>query len=226
MPHVGLDFVERLRSGHSSKPSRRGTRPRPGGARAPIPKHNKLLHPLHLQQGTSAVVLGWTPESRGSSSAVYAIRFSAGGASFDRASRLTFFLSGSTERPDRKDATEGPREVPRVEVEIEDLDGSESRVDVSELAPIAMPLEVQFLKWAWLNREAHGRKWEPTLASYEIPFEALLARNPQVDVARLAVVRFLLASEEGSVIVLDDVGIASFVENGEGKDRPEGDEGH
>jgi hypothetical protein len=204
-------------------------------------REEELLYRDDQKQGTSAAVLGWTPESRGEESAAYEIRFPPEGAAFDPTSRLTFFLSASTERPNppnrpnREDETEGPREVPSVEVEIEDLAGEKSRVDVSELAPMAMPLEVQFLKLAWLNREAHGRTWEPTLSSYEVPFEALLARNPKLDVARLAAVRFLLASEGGSVVVLDDVGVsrrsgdgagslASSVENGEGNDGPERDE--
>ena len=173
-----------------------------------LEREEELLFRDDQKQGTSAVVLGWTPESRGASSAVYAIRFSPEGGAFDPSSRLTFFLSGSTESPNREDETEGPREVPSVEIEIEDLAGERGRIDVSELAPIAMPLEVQFLKLGWLNREAHGRTWEPTLSSYEIPFETLLARNPKIGVTRLAAIRFLFASEGGSVVVLDDVGVA------------------
>ena len=198
-------------------------------------REEELLFRDDQKQGTSAVILGWTPESRGASNAVYAIRFSPEGASFDPTSRLTFFLSGSTERPNGEDETEGPREVPLVEIEFEDLGGEKSRIDVSELAPMAMPLEVQFLKLAWLNREAHGRTWEPTLSSYEVPFETLLERNPKVDVTRLAAVRFLMTSEGGSVVVLDDVGVsrrsgngagslASSVDNGEGKNDSERDQ--
>ena len=171
-------------------------------------REEELLFRDDQKQGTSAVVLGWTPESRGASSAVYAIRFPPEGAAFDPTSRLTFFLSGSTERPNGEDEAEEPRETPSVEIEVEDLDGEKGRIDLSELAPLAMPLEVQFLKLAWLNLEAHGRTWEPTLSSYEVPLETLLARNPEIDVARLKAIRFLLTSEGGSVIVLDDVGIA------------------
>jgi dienelactone hydrolase len=171
-------------------------------------REEELLFRDDQKQGTSAVVLGWTPESRGGSSAVYAIRFSPEGWAFDPSSRLTFFLSGSTESPNRDDETEGPREVPSVEIEIEDLAGERGRIDVSELSPVAMPLEVQFLKLGWLNREAHGRTWEPTLSGYEIPFETLLARNPKIGITRLAAIRFLFTSEGGSVVVLDDVGVA------------------
>ncbi len=170
-------------------------------------REEELLYRDDQKQGTSAVVLGWTPESRGASSAMYAIRFSPEGATFDPTSRLTFFLSGSTERPNREDETERPREVPSVEIEIEDLGGKKGRIDVSELGPIAMPLEVQLVKLAWLNREAHGRTWEPTLASYEVPLGLLLERNPEVDTARLAAIRFLFRSEGESVVVLDDVGV-------------------
>jgi hypothetical protein len=179
-------------------------------------REEELLFRDDQKQGTSAVVLGWTPASRGSSSAVYGIRFPSEGAAFDPTSRLTFFLSGSTERPNRENDAEGPREIPSVEVEIEDLAGEKSRVDVSDLAPIAMPLEVQFLKLAWLNRDSHGRTWEPTLSSYEVPFETLLDRNPEIDVARLAAIRFLLASERGSVVVLDDVSVSSRPGEGAG----------
>jgi hypothetical protein len=179
-------------------------------------REEELLFRDDQKQGTSAVVLGWTPESRGSSSAVYAIRFSPEGAALDPGSRLTFFLSGSTERPSPEDDSEGPREAPSVEVEIEDLSGEKSRVDVSELAPISMPLEVQFLKLAWLNREAYRRTWEPTLSSYEVEIEALLERNPQIDGARIAAIRFLFASEGGSVVVLDDVGLSRRSGHGAG----------
>jgi hypothetical protein len=171
-------------------------------------REEELLFRDDQKQGTSAVILGWTPESRGEENAAYAIRFAAEGAAFEPTSRLTFFLSASTERPNPEDETEGPREAPSVEIELEDLDGEKGRIDVSELAPIAMPLEVRFLKLAWLNREAYERPWEPTLSSYEVPFETLLARNPKLDVARLAAVRFLFSSEGGSVVVLDDVGVS------------------
>jgi hypothetical protein len=171
-------------------------------------REEELLFRDDQKQGTSAVVIGWTPESRGSSSAVYAIRFSAEGAAFEETSRLAFFLSGSTETPDPEDGNDGPREVPSVEIEVEDLDGEKSRIDLSGIRPIAMPLEVQFLKLAWLNREGHGRTWEPTLSSYEIPFDQLLGQNSGVDVARLAAIRFLFSSEGGSVVVLDDVSVS------------------
>jgi len=171
-------------------------------------REEELLFRDDQKQGTSAVVLGWTPESRGPSSAFYAIRFPDEGAAFDPTSRLAFFLSVSTETPSPGDENDGPREVPSVEIEVEDLDGEESRVDLSGIRPIAMPLEIQFLKLGWLSREAHGRAWEPTLSSYEIPFERLLAGNPEVDPARIAAIRFLFTSETGSVVVLDDVGVS------------------
>ena len=179
-------------------------------------REEELLFRDDQKQGTSAVVLGWTKESRGASSAVYAIRFAAEGAAFDPDSRLTFFLSGSTERPNRDDEAEGPREVPSLEIEVEDTGGEKSRIGLSELQPIAMPLEVQFLKLAWLNKEAHGRTWEPTLSSYEVPFETLQARNPKLDVTRLGAIRFLLTSEGGSVVVLDDVGVSRRSGDGAG----------
>ncbi len=185
-------------------------------------REEELLFRDDQKQGTSAVVLGWTKESRGASSAVYAIRFSAEGAAFDPDSLLTFFLSGSTERPNPPngpngdDETEGPRETPSVEIEVEDTGGEKSRIGLSEQKPIAMPLEVQFLKLAWLNKEAHGRTWEPTLSSYEVPFETLQARNPKLDVTRLAAIRFLFSSERGSVVVLDDVGVSSRSGDGAG----------
>ena len=103
-----------------------------------------------------------------------------------------------------------------------------SRVELASLEPLAMPLEVQFLKTAWLNREAHGRTWEPTLASYAIPFEEFLRRNARLDLSRVAAIRFLMASDQGSVIVLDDVGVARSVspavDDGERNDHAERDE--
>jgi hypothetical protein len=195
-------------------------------------REEELLFRDDQKQGTSAVVIGWTPESRGKEGAAYAIRFAAEGAAFDPTSRLTFFLSGSTESPNRDDETGGPREIPSVEIEVEDLAGEKGRIDLSELAPVAMPLEVQFLKLAWLNREAYERTWEPTLSSCEVPFETFQARNSKLDVARLATIRFLFSSKGGSVVVLDDVSVSrrpgngagslvSSVENGEGKHHPE-----
>lgn len=191
-------------------------------------REEELLFRDEEKQGTSAVVLGWTSESRGESSASYAIRFSPEGAAFDPSSHLTFFLSGSTESPMDEEDAEGPREVPSVGIEIEDVRGEKAGTDLSELAPIAMPLEVRLLKLGWLNEEAYGSAWEPALASYQVPFRTLLARNPEIDVSRLAAIRFRFQSEGGSVVVLDDIGVArgeiSAVENGEGNDQPEGDE--
>ncbi len=195
-------------------------------------REEELLFRDDQKQGTSAVVLGWTPESRASAGASWTIRLRPEGETFDSASRLTFFLSGSTEPPRRpgkdEEKTEGPREAPSIQIEIEDLAGEKSRLDLAELRPIAMPLEVQFLKLAWLNREAHGRTWEPTLQSYEVPFDTFVARNGRIDLARLATIRFLLASEKGSVVVLDDVAVARggipAIENGERNHRTEGDE--
>ncbi|HEY7699015.1 MAG TPA: hypothetical protein VIE88_11400, partial [Vicinamibacteria bacterium] len=171
-------------------------------------REEELLYRDDEKQGTSAAVLGWTRESIGSEGAVFAIRFPPEGASFDPASRLAFSLSASTESPTRDPKADRPREAPRVEIEIEDLDGEKGRIPLSELAPIAMPLEVQFLKLAWLNREAYGRTWEPTLSSYEVPFERLLARNPRINTGRLASIRFHLGSDGGGVVVLDDIGVS------------------
>jgi dienelactone hydrolase len=196
-------------------------------------REEELLFRDDQKQGTSAVVLGWTAGSHAS----WTIRLRPEGESFDSTSRFAFFLSGSTERPapdepvepvEKAEKTEEPREVPSIQIEIEDLSGEKSRVELDALQPIAMPLEVQFLKTAWLNREAHGGTWEPTLQSYEIPFGSFLERNERVDLTRLAAIRFLLASEKGSVVVLDDVAVARGgfppIEDGERNNHPESDE--
>jgi predicted dienelactone hydrolase len=159
------------------------------------------------KQGTSAAVLGW-PETVREESAFYAIRFPPQGAAFGSASRLSFLLSGSVEDPAGEEGkTERPREVPSVEIEIEDLAGERSAIDLSELAPIAMPLEVRLLKLAWLDREAYGNSWEPILSSYQVAFEELQGRNPRVDLARVSAIRFRFRSEKGGVVILDDVGV-------------------
>ncbi len=198
-------------------------------------REEELLFRDDQKQGTSAVVLGWTPESRRASGAAsWTIRLRPEAETFDSASRLTFFLSGSTEQPAKPNKLnknvkkmEEPREIPSIQVEIEDVAGEKSRLELEELHPIAMPLEVQFLKLAWLNREAHGPTWEPTLQSYEIPFDIFLARNRRIDLTRLAAIRFFLGSEKGSVVVLDDVAVARggvpAVEDRERNDRSEGE---
>jgi hypothetical protein len=190
-------------------------------------REEELLFRDDQKQGTSAVVLGWSPGSQAS----WTLRFRPEGEAFDSTSRLVFFMGASTERPDPEEAPESTppaREIPRIEIEIEDLAGESSRFELSDRKPIAMPLEVQFLKTAWLNREAHGRTWEPTLSSYDIPLELFVLRNERLDLARLAAVRFVLTSEKGSVVVLDDVAVArsafTAVQDGQGNDRPEGDE--
>jgi dienelactone hydrolase len=194
-------------------------------------REEELLFRDDQKQGTSAVVLGWTPESRRTTEASWMVRLRPEGEAFEPQSRLTFFMSGSTERPTRGEETgkpAGPREVPSIAIEIQDLASEKSRVELASLEPLAMPLEVQFLKTAWLNREAHGRTWEPTLASYAIPFEEFLRRNARLDLSRVAAIRFLMASDQGSVIVLDDVGVArsvsSAVDDGERNDHAERDE--
>jgi len=189
-------------------------------------REEELLFRDDQKQGTSAVVLGWTPSSRGAESAAYGIRFPSEGAAFDPGSRLSFLLSGSTESPTDEEPSERPREVPSVAIEIEDLAGERSRIDLEELAPVAMPLEVQFVKLGWLSRQAYGRSWEPTLASYEVSFESLLARNTSLDATRISALWFLFTSEKGSVVVLDDVGVSRgpAIESDERKDGPERDE--
>jgi hypothetical protein len=174
------------------------------------------------KQGTSGVVLGFT----GARPARYSIRFSNEGARFLPSERLTFLLSASTEVPDG-DHGEEERTVPTVEIEIVDLEGETSRIDLSTIAPLAMPLEVQLLKLAWLHREDYGESWEPTLASYEVPFERFLARNGKLDLARSAEIRFLFGGEGKSVVILDDVGAGSDgppIQERQGDHRSEGDE--
>ncbi len=194
-------------------------------------REEELLFRDDQKQGTSAVVLGWTPESRAATEASWTIRLHSEGEPFDSTSSLAFLLSGSTEgasTDEKSEKTDAPRKAPSVAIEIEDLAGLRSRLELADIRPIAMPLEVQFLKTAWLNREAHGRTWEPTLQSYEIPFHTFLARNEQIDLSHLTAIRFLLASEKGSVVVLDDVAVARggvpSVDDGEGNGRAEGDE--
>jgi dienelactone hydrolase len=168
-------------------------------------REEELLFRDDQKQGTSAAVLGFTAPAR------YAIRFPPEGARFEKRERLTFFLGLSTEKPngdDEEEARESLRDVPTVEIEIVDLEGETSRIDLSSIAPLAMPLEVQFLKLAWLNRKDYGRTWEPTLASYGVPFELFLARNGKMDLARSAEIRFLFGGEGKSVVILDEVGVA------------------
>ncbi|MGH9335116.1 MAG: hypothetical protein ACRD21_15360, partial [Vicinamibacteria bacterium] len=171
-------------------------------------REEELLFRDDQKQGTSAAVLGWTDE------ATFAIRFNEE-ASFDPRSRLTFSLSGSTERPlekdeeDEEDDDETMRKrAPDVAIQIEDASGEVSRIALADVAPVAMPLRVQFLKLARWNRQAHGSTWEPTLQSYEVPFEALLEKNPGVDLARLAAIRFRFGGEGENVVLLDDVAVA------------------
>jgi dienelactone hydrolase len=185
-------------------------------------REEELLFRDEQKQGTSAVVLGFTGEKTAS----YSIRFSEEGGRFLPSERLTFFLSGSTEMPDGEGAEE-PRRVPRVEIEIVDLEGETSRIDLSTVARLAMPHEVQFLKLAWLNREDYGEPWEPTLASYDLPFERFLLKNGKLNLERSAEIRFLFGGEGKSVVILDDVGVAAelaAVDERERDHRSEGDE--
>ena len=77
-----------------------------------------------------------------------------------------------------------------------------SRVALSDVAPVAPPLEIQFLKLADLNRERYTKTWEPSFQSFEIPLERFTGvaegQGP------LRAIRFL--AEGTGVFILDDVG--------------------
>lgn len=144
-----------------------------------------------LTQGTNGVVLG----SDGEDAASYTIRLGENRLAIDTTSALTFFLSSSTEEP-------GGDEAGLLELGVEVLDdsGGKESIALSDVAPVAPPLKIQFLKLEWLDRKRFPRPWEPTFQSFDIPLE----RFQGVDVENLAAIRFRI--EGSGVVILDDIG--------------------
>ena len=172
-------------------------------------REEELLYRDNLTQSTNGVVVGVDGgEGR------YSILLPEGeeALELDGSSKLSFFLSVSTEKPtspgedeaedeeDTEASDEDDADPLRIVVELEAADGTRASLALSDVAPVAPPLEIQFLKLPDLNRQRYTKTWEPSFQSFEIPLE----RFAGVGEGPLRAIRFL--AEGTGVFILDDVG--------------------
>ncbi len=171
-------------------------------------REEELKHRDERLQGTDVVVLGWDDGD----APVYTIEVPA--ISWDDAidgdAVLTLSVSGSTEVP-RVDGVEDDHESdmeplpPRFSLEAELASGQTSSIDAEELANLAPPLKVQYLKSKRLNKERYNAEWEPVLQVVEAPLARLLPAGTHT--ADIRYLRLRFDGSQSGVVILDDIGI-------------------
>jgi hypothetical protein len=89
----------------------------------------------------------------------------------------------------------------RFEVELVTADGRSLRLPASELARVAPPVKVQYMKSAALNRARYENLWEAVLQTVEVP----LARvGPS---SELRSIRLHFDGARAGTVVLDEIGV-------------------
>jgi dienelactone hydrolase len=95
-------------------------------------------------------------------------------------------------------------------VELVAADGAVSRLPLSRFRPVPVPLESRFTKLAD-EEHLYGKKWEPTLQTFELPLRAFAAAKPGFDPAALREIRLVFDRSPEGVVILDDLGFAEAV---------------
>jgi dienelactone hydrolase len=175
-------------------------------------REEDLEHRDERKQGSNAVVVGWRDEGSELSLNLAA----ADDISPDSA--LVFAVSGSLEKlPPENDEEEEAAEDEDIDpmiadfsIELRDGTGNTSVVLVSEHAALVPPVRVRYLKNEALNEELYKGVWEPVLQYVEIPFDAFVAANPDLDLATISSVRFRFDQAPEGVLILDNIGTVSL----------------
>ncbi|MEM7502722.1 MAG: hypothetical protein AAF417_11790 [Pseudomonadota bacterium] len=180
-------------------------------------REEELRHRDERRQGSNAVVLGWEENASASYEIRLPVAFSDRWSS-DRA-YLTLSISGSTERPaqavgnddssesdDEDDASTSPL-APSFRLEVEDRDGRTRAVHSSDVAHLAPPLRVRYLKHQKDNDAQYKDEWEPVLQYLELPLERVLERGEDGALSALAAVRLNFAGEAPGVVIVDDIAL-------------------
>lgn len=174
-------------------------------------REEQLEHRDGRLQGSSAVVLGW---NAGADTPTYSIDvpdlFWTGIGPQDF---LSLSITSSTESPPPHEGVdeseEGPDSrsdpsAPRFVVEAVFDDARVATVASDEVARLAPPFKVQYLKHAANNKAQYNDDWEPVLQYVEFPLAAL-AGNAAVGSIRTLNIRFGDMPE--GVVIIDEIGV-------------------
>ena len=177
-------------------------------------REEELKHRDERPQGSSAVVLGW----RASEPATYEIEIPDAfwqDAEVENA-WLALSVSGSMEQPkadgdDTEEAEDGQADdeeaplPPKFVLEAEDFAGRTRSVASQDVANLAPPLRVRYLKHEASNAEQYNDVWEPVLQYMELPLNSLM--DSAADPSGLRYLRFHFDAAEAGTVILDNVGL-------------------
>lgn len=182
-------------------------------------REEELKHRDERLQGSSAVVLGWQAERP----ATYEVELpQAFWSAQDLADTyLSLSVSGSTEKPasdddepgDDEDEDQDPPDderepvQPEFVIEAESYDGTLRSVHSAEIAHLAPPLRVRYLKHEASNEAQYKDVWEPVLQYLEVPLDRL---RPGGEAGERADIRYLRLRFEGAapgVVIVDNIGL-------------------
>ncbi|MCP4658177.1 MAG: hypothetical protein GY856_22425 [bacterium] len=104
---------------------------------------------------------------------------------------------------------EEEKEPQDLSIELVTADGTSSRLALSELRRIPTVLESRFTKLP-TESFAYGKKWEPTLQTFELPLGRFADELPGFDPSTLKTIRFVFDRTPEGVIILDEIGFAEI----------------
>lgn len=177
-------------------------------------REEELEHRDERPQGSSAVVLGWRDAERASYEIEIPASFWQDAVLED--TWLTLSVSGSTEQPktgedDAEEADESRADdetvpsPPKFVLEVEDFLGRTRSVVSQDIANLAPPLRVRYLKHEASNAAQYNDVWEPVLQYIELPLTDLLASGG--DVSGLRYLRFHFDVAEPGTVILDNIAL-------------------
>lgn len=184
-------------------------------------REEALKHRDGRFQGSAGVVVGWTAGAEPR----YEIELPEGlpAPAGDGEAVLTFEIAPSPEKapaPDAEDGSpeEGASEKPEApvpapsdealafEVELVDAAGRAVRLSGVDLARVAPPVRVQYMKSAALNRARYQNLWEAVLQTVEVPLDRVTSP------ADLRAVRLHFDGTRAGTVILDEIGVRAVPE--------------
>lgn len=188
-------------------------------------------------QENQVVWLGWNRHVRGEAEALgrpsaYTVRLAPEtrrALDFTERTTLDFRLGPSPDEPSPRSPPEGAgraenrerEETPAedeeadeepidLSVEVVDEAGVRARVALSTYGPLRRPLETHVMRRRDQERERFPRMWELVLQSFSIPLADFRAVAPDLDLIRIAEIRFVFDRTEAGTVALDDVGFSNL----------------
>lgn len=156
---------------------------------------------------TSAVYLGWDTRS-GSGTPRYILKLQEKVLDLSPQSALTFSLAAADESPtsDRKQPI--PQHLGPLDLTLELVDraGETARLPLSHFALLQPPIKVQLGKAAWMSTLPQS---EPIFQTFELHIGDFVTQNPQIDLGKLAEIRFVFDQTPAGVIIVDEIGFQS-----------------